>query len=98
VVLGVLAVLLGPAALYVQYVTTITLIQSTLAIPFVILLGLAAIFAAKRALRLHERTIGRVGGVRLARWGRRLGWFALFLGTTAALALAFWGVLSLRSH
>jgi hypothetical protein len=93
----VLGVLLGPAAFYVQLVTAVTLIQSTLAIPFILALGLGAIIAARRARRLHARTIGRVGGVRQARWGRRLGIVAVFLGTTAALALAFWGLLSLLS-
>ena len=40
-------------------------------------------------------TLGRAGGAVAARTGRALGVVGILLALTAALALAFWGLLSL---
>ena len=60
-------------------------------------MALAAIVLAGQARRRTERTIGRIGGERQTRLGRILGIVALCLGMTAALALGFYGLLSLLS-
>jgi uncharacterized protein (TIGR03382 family) len=77
--------------------TAVTLLQAAGAVPASIAMALAAIVLAGQARRRTERTIGRIGGERQTRLGRILGIVALCLGTTAALALGFYGLLSLLS-
>jgi hypothetical protein len=55
-------------------------------------LGLIAIMLARGARVKVERTLGRVGEG-TAKWGKRLGILGLCLGLTAALSLAFFGLL-----
>ena len=56
------------------------------------LLGLIAIILARGARVKVERTLGRVGEG-AARWGKWLGVLGMCLGLTAALSLAFFGLL-----
>jgi drug/metabolite transporter (DMT)-like permease len=56
------------------------------------LLGLIAVLLARSARRQVERTLGRVGEGP-ARAGKWLGLLGVCLGLTAALALAFFGLL-----
>ena len=49
---------------------------------------------ARKAQFLSERTLGRVGGARLARAGKFLGVLSLCIGLTAALALGFYALLN----
>jgi len=56
------------------------------------LLGLVAVLLARSARRRVERTLGRVGEG-AARAGKWLGLLGVCLGLTAALALAFFGLL-----
>jgi hypothetical protein len=49
---------------------------------------------ARKARYRAERSLTRPGEA-TARWGRRLGLLGLCLGVTAALALAFFGLLLL---
>jgi hypothetical protein len=56
------------------------------------LLGLIAIMLARGARVKVERTLARVGEG-AARWGKWLGILGLCLGLTAALSLAFFGLL-----
>jgi hypothetical protein len=56
------------------------------------LLGLIAIMLARGARMKVERTLGRVGEG-TAKWGKWLGVLGLCLGLTAALSLAFFGLL-----
>jgi hypothetical protein len=58
------------------------------------LFGLVAVLLARRARVQVERTLSRVGEG-TARLGRWLGLLGLCLGLTAALALAFFGLLLL---
>ena len=56
------------------------------------LLGLIAVVLARGARAKVERTLGRVGEG-AAKWGKWLGTLGLCLGLTAALSLAFFGLL-----
>jgi hypothetical protein len=56
------------------------------------LLGLIAVLLARGARLRAERTLSRRGEA-TARWGKWLGLLGLCLGLTAALSLAFFGVL-----
>jgi hypothetical protein len=56
------------------------------------LLGLIAVLLARGARLRAERTLSRPGEAP-ARWGKWLGLLGLCLGLTAALSLAFFGVL-----
>ena len=56
------------------------------------LLGLIAILLARGARVKVERTLGRAGEGAV-RWGKWLGTLGLCLGLTAALSLAFYGLL-----
>jgi hypothetical protein len=58
------------------------------------LLGLIAVLLARKARYAVERTLGRVGET-TANFGGWLGLLGLCLGLTAALALAFFGLLLL---
>ena len=63
------------------------------------LLSLAAIpvgvVLARRARERIQITLGRAGGGGAARAGRILGIVGLLVAGTAALALGFWGLLSM---
>jgi len=93
--LGVLAVVSLPATIaFAQRSPALTVLQAVYLFPVPILLGLFAIQQARRARERVERTLGRAGGLRQARWGRRLGFLGIAIGITAGLALAFSALLA----
>ena len=93
--LGLLAVATLPAAIAVATTSgRFTLLQAGLAVPLAGALGLVAVMLGRRALVISERTLGRIGGERLARFGCAFGALGLWLALTAALALGFYGLLS----
>jgi hypothetical protein len=95
-VFGLVAVLSMPAAYVLQYYSdAVTLLQSTSAAGIAIVFGAYAILLARRARWTLARTIGRSGGGGTARVGRLLGWLGLCLGTSVALAVGFYGLLTL---
>jgi hypothetical protein len=73
----------------------VTLVDSSGSVAVAALLGFAAVLLARGARRRIEFTLGRAGGLRAARIGRILGVLGVLVATTAALALGFWGLLSL---
>jgi hypothetical protein len=73
----------------------VTLRLSTISIAVAFLLGWIAIILARRARERIELTIGRAGGASTARVGRLLGILGVLLAITAALAVGFWGLLTL---
>jgi hypothetical protein len=73
----------------------VTLVQSSGSVVVAALLGWAAIVLARRAQDRLQITLGRAGGNGAARVGRLLGIVGLLVAGTAALALGFWGLLSL---
>jgi hypothetical protein len=73
----------------------VTLRLATISIAVAFLLGWFAIILARRARERIDLTLGRAGGRGTARAGRVLGVIGVLLATTAALAVGFWGLLTL---
>jgi len=73
----------------------VTLRLATISIAIAFLLGWFAIILARRARERIDLTLGRDGGRSTARIGRLLGVIGVLLATTAALAVGFWGLLTL---
>jgi len=93
VVVGVLAVLAIPVAIYVtDQRNDLRLIHAGLAVPVAFLLGVLAIRLARRARRRLERTLGRAGGQSPARLGRIFGWLGVYLALIGAISLGFYYV------
>ena len=89
-----LAVMPG-AVVLARETDRVTLVEATASIPVAFLLGWSAVVLARRARERIQITLGRAGGEGAARIGRVLGVVAMLLATTAALAVAFWGLLTL---
>jgi hypothetical protein len=95
-VCGIAAILAIPAGIVVaREFRQVTLVDSSGSVVAAALLGWIAIVLARRARERIQITLGRAGGGGAARTGRLLGVLALLLAGTAALALGFWGLLSL---
>jgi hypothetical protein len=91
---GLLSVLVVPAAIAATHYRDIELLQAGwTAIP-AFLLGLIAILLARAARRRTERTIGRVGGRRVTRIGRFLGALGIYLALAAALSVGVYELLN----
>ena len=73
----------------------VTLRLATISIAVALLLGWFAIILARRARERIDLTLGRAGGASTARIGRLLGIAGVLVATTAALAVGFWGLLTL---
>ncbi len=73
----------------------VTLVDSSGSVAVGAILGWSAIVLARRAQEQIQITLGRAGGAGAARAGRALGILGVLLAATAALALGFWGLLSL---
>jgi uncharacterized integral membrane protein len=94
-IVGLLAVAVLPAAIVVaEREERFDLIEAGYAVPAALVLGLAAVLLARGARRRVERTLGRVGGLRLARAGRILGVLAIMLGLSGAISLGVYLVLT----
>jgi hypothetical protein len=99
VALGLLAVAALPGAVAgSRYLPRVKLLEGLyVAVPATILLGLLAVWAARRARRASVLSLGRRGGEKAARWGRRLAYLGLYVGTAGAIALGSFAVLRLYS-
>ncbi len=73
----------------------VSLLQSSGSIVVAVLAGIAAIVLARRARDVLAITLGRAGGEGAARLGRALGILGLLVAVTAALAVGFYGLLTL---
>jgi len=92
-IIGVLAVLAIPIAIYVtDQRNDLRLVHAGIAVPVGFLLGVSAIRLARRARRRIERTLGRAGGQAAARLGRILGWAGVYLALIGAISLAVYYV------
>jgi hypothetical protein len=90
---GLLSVAAVPVALYSTRLSQVDLPHAVAGEAIAgTLLGLIAIMLARGARVKVERTLGRVGEG-TAKWGKWLGILGLCLGVTAALSLAFFGLL-----
>jgi hypothetical protein len=91
---GLLAVAALPAAIALaQLSARFKLTQAAVGAPVAALLGVAALLLARRAARRAERTLGRTGGLGVARVGRVLGVVGLCLAASGAIAIGFYGLL-----
>jgi hypothetical protein len=96
VLLGLLAVGIIPAAVAAtRYFDEMTLLDAGAAVPAAAVLGVAAIMLARRARERVVRTLGRIGGARLAATGKAFGILGLCLGITGGVALGIYGLLTL---
>lgn len=94
--LGILSVAAIPAGiLAARKLEQVKLLDSSWSIVVAVLLGWWAIILARRGRERLQITLGRAGGKGAARAGRLLGILGILLAITAALALGFWGLLSL---
>jgi NhaP-type Na+/H+ or K+/H+ antiporter len=96
VLVGLLSLATLPAAVVVARESDeLTLVEAgVVAVPVAALLGLVALWLARRARRRADRTLDRVGGRRTARAGKLLGAIGLYLAATAAIALGVYALLS----
>jgi hypothetical protein len=96
VVVGVLSLLVVPAGIYAaRQSEAVTLLNSAGTLAVAAALGFAAIMLSRRAREQAAITLGRSGGERTARIGRWLGILGICVGLTGALALGFYGLLTL---
>lgn len=96
VLVGVLAVLVIPAALALAaYSSTVDLTYASVAVPVAALLGLVAIALSRSARRYSQITLGRVGGTGTARAGSILGILGVYFAAMATLSVGFFGLLLL---
>ena len=93
---GALSLAAVPAGIVLARETRIvTLVNSAGSVAVALLLGLSAIVLSRRARERVQITLGRAGGEATARVGRVLGVLGILVGATAALAIGFYGLLSL---
>jgi len=93
---GLASVLALPVGIALSwYSDAVSLLDSMGAAGLGLLLGWAAVVLAQRGRETVERTLGRAGGLLAAKAGRLLGLVGVWLALTAALAVAFYGLLTL---
>ncbi len=99
VALGLLSVLTVPAAVAAtRWSATYELLHASVAIPAAIVAGLGAVGLSRRAAERIQRTLGRAGGVRAVRLGRRLGVAGILVAMTAAGAVGVYELLAYVSN
>jgi hypothetical protein len=88
--LGLVAAAALPTAIAVAELSELwRLIEASAAIPVALASGVSAVVLARRARRRVERTLGRVGGSRVAGLGRALGLLGIALALAGAIAVGF---------
>jgi drug/metabolite transporter (DMT)-like permease len=93
VLFALLSLAVVPVALYATHLNRVNVPQAVAGEAVAgTLLGLIAVLLARGARARAAWSLTRVGE-RTASWGRWLGWLGVCLGLTAALALAFYGLL-----
>ena len=100
---SVVAGLLGAAAVPIAVVIAdrradIELLWAAVAVPFALVLGLAAIALARRGRRKAQLTLVRQSGAAASRVGRILGILALLLAGSGVTALLVYALLSYRGR
>jgi hypothetical protein len=94
-VIDLLSVALLPAAIADALVGHVRALHAAVAIPVALLLGVLAVWLARRARSRLGPTLGRPRGARTARLGRLLGILGVLLALTAAGSVGIYALLSL---
>jgi hypothetical protein len=94
VVVGLLSVATVPAAIAYTHYEDVKLLRAGWAIVPGLVLGLVAVWLGRAARRRTERTIGRVGGARIARFGRFLGGLGIYLALAGAISVGVYELLN----
>jgi hypothetical protein len=93
---GLGATLVIPAALVLAaYTSLVDLMYAAGSIPVAVVLGVVAIALSRSARRHSQISLGRIGGLGLARAGGILGALGLYLAAMAMLSVGFFGLLLL---
>jgi hypothetical protein len=93
---GVLSLVTMPLAIVAtRWSAAYELLDAAYLIPVAATLGAVGVALARRARARIQRTLGRAGGARAARWGRALGIAGFLVAVTAALAVGVYGLLEL---
>jgi hypothetical protein len=96
VAVGLLAAVSIPLGIALaEELESVELADAIPAIPLAAVAGVAAFVMGTRARRRSEFTLGRIGGSRAGSVGRWLGALGVYLAVTAALAIGFYGLLTL---
>jgi hypothetical protein len=94
VLVGVLAIASLPAAVgYAQWSDQYEVLDAAVAIPVAFVLGVLAVWLARRARSRLAPTLGHPRGSRTARLGRLLGIVAILLALTCAGSVAVYAAL-----
>ena len=80
-----------------RYARTYRLLDAGYAIPLGLVLGVAALVVARAARRRNDQSLGRLGGIGAARFGRVVGTIGICLALTAALSLGVYELLQYLS-
>jgi hypothetical protein len=94
VVAGLLSVAAVPATIAYAHYRDFELLDAGWAAVPAFLLGLISLAFARRARRRTERTIGRIGGRGVTRFGRLLGALGIYLALAAALSVGVYELLN----
>jgi hypothetical protein len=96
VLFGVLSVLAIPAGLALAaYSNMVDLRLASASVPIAGVLGFFAVSLSRGARKHSQISLGRIGGIGLARTGSILGMVGLYLAVMAALSVGFFGLLLL---
>jgi hypothetical protein len=98
VVVGLLSVVAVPAAIAYTHYYDVKLLKAGWAIVPGLVLGFLAIWLGRSARRRTERTIGRVGGARIARLGRVLGVLGVYIALAGAISVGVYELLNRLSE
>ena len=98
VVVGLVSVAALPAAIAYTHYEDVKLIEAAWAIVPGIVLGFVAVALGRAARRRTERTIGRVGGARIARLGRFLGGLGIYIALAGAISVGVYELLNRLSE
>ncbi len=95
IVLGVLSVATLPVAVgATRYSASYDLLHAGFAIPIALGLGWWAVVRARRVRERNDAALGQAGGRRGAAVARALGILGICMGSSAAIAVAVYGVLT----
>ena len=96
VLVGLLSLAALPAAVIAARESDeLTLVEAgVVAVPVAGVLALIGLWLARRGRRRADRTLDRVGGRRVARFGKLFGGLGLYVAATAGLALGVYALLS----